>query len=181
MATEEEGFPPVVFTYNVTACTSCHTDCQAKFAGKAAQESRIACKKGCRGQDFCVRYQPAEFKPVPVKAVKVDLAALLIPAPAVAYQKAEMNKPDSPRVFFKKLREYIAWKDAQDAPPAFQTAEDKPLNSVLLNPPAVCLECIRSIAPAHHKPEFGDVAPRPAVQAPPAPAEGAPAPLPPHA
>jgi len=159
----ELGYPPVVFTYNATACIGCTTACTAKFGGPVQRVARQACKKDCRKEEFCTRFVPAEMiVPPPAAPVNNCTASLLPVVPPVEYSTAE-NKPEDSRDFLKKLREYIKWKEAQIAAPQHNTAEFKP-EPVIMAPPQVCLDCIKAAGQGEMAvAEFGDMSHPPVV------------------
>ena len=173
LKTEVEAFPPVVFTYNVTACDGCKFGCRTKFDRVHITE-RKACRADCDKQEFCVVYSPVETKPDPVSVYTVNpvlaraalgaissgalnetqlLAAnnnatqalinLVTPAPK-EYVGAE-EKPADAATFFKKLQQYIEWKTVQDQKADNVTAPEYKEEDVLPQIPVVCVECVRKV------------------------------------
>jgi len=173
LKTEEEAFPPVVFTYNATRCEGCKFRCRAKF-DRVHLTERKACRSNCDKKEYCVHYSPVEIKPDPVNIYTVNpvlaraaiqavndqvinmtqLAAannnltqalinVITPAPK-EYVGAE-NKPADAGEFFKKLQSYIGWRQYMaDKKDNFTNPEWKD-QDVLPQIPVVCVECVRKI------------------------------------
>ncbi len=172
IAVEVADFPPVVFTYNATACNACKVACNVKFVGVPARPQRVQCKQDCNKEEVCINYIPAEIKLPPATPAKINCTALLVPpTPPTEYHNADFSKPPPTREFFNKLREYMKWKDAQDAPPTTTTAEDKPaaVNVVLSPPTGWAVGPVPVPAPQTQTPDFGELTAKPVVLAAPAP------------
>ena len=151
MESEEAAFPPVIFTYNATRCQNCQTRCCVKY-DKSHLTDRAACVEKCKAREFCTEYIPVNYKPEPIKKRRLTLlqranfTGRLPPLPQKEFVGAEV-RPDSPAEFFKKLNDYINWREAQRVEkenPTFADPEFKSDDVQVQALPAICLSCIRS-------------------------------------